>query len=41
MASNYEFILAIPWLWISSLHAQSEALMEAYGEAQNLYNAGR
>ena len=34
-------VLAIPWLWPSSLHAQSEALMEFYIRGQSFYEAGR
>ncbi len=34
-------ILVISWLWPSSLHAQSEALDEAYNQGQTLYEAGR
>jgi tetratricopeptide (TPR) repeat protein len=34
-------ILAILWLWPASLHAQSEALMEAYNQGQALYAAGQ
>ncbi len=34
-------ILTILWLWPASLHAQSEALMEAYRQGQALYEAGR
>ena len=29
------------WLWPASLHAQSEALMDAYRQGQTLYEAGR
>ena len=35
------FVLTIPWLWPSSLHAESEALMEAYKQGQTLYEAGQ
>ena len=35
------FILAILWLWPTSLHAQSKALMEVYRQGQTLYGAGR
>ncbi len=34
-------VLAILWLWPASLHAQSEAFMEAYRQGQALYEAGR
>ncbi len=34
-------VLAILWLWPASLHAQSEALMEAYRRGQTFYEAGK
>ena len=34
-------VLTILWLWPASLHAQSEALMEAYNQGQTLYEAGQ
>ncbi len=34
-------VLAILWLWPASLHAQSEALMEAYRQGKALKEAGR
>ena len=34
-------VLTILWLWPTSLHAQSEALMEAYNKGQALKEAGR
>ncbi|MEE8533666.1 MAG: tetratricopeptide repeat protein [Alphaproteobacteria bacterium] len=34
-------VLTILWLWPASLHAQSEALDEAYNQGQTLYEAGR
>ena len=34
-------ILTVLWLWPTSRHAQSEALMEAYRQGQALYQAGR
>ena len=37
----FAFVLAILWLWPASLHAQSEALMEAYRQGQTIYEAGR
>lgn len=33
--------LVILWLWPSILHAQSEALVDAYNRGLALYNAGR
>ncbi len=38
---RFALVLAILWLWPASLHAQSEALMEAYRQGQTLYEAGR
>ena len=35
----FSFILAILWLWPASLHAQSEALMEAYNRGKALKEA--
>ncbi len=35
------FVLAALWLWPAGLHAQSEALIEAYRQGQTLYEAGR
>ena len=34
-------VFAILWPWSSSLHAQSEALMEAYRQGETLYHAGQ
>ena len=34
-------VLTILWLWPASLHAQSEALDEAYNQGQTLYEAGQ
>ena len=34
-------VLAILWLWPASLHAQTEAFMEAYRHGQTLYDAGQ
>ena len=34
-------VFAILWPWSSGLHAQSEALMEAYRQGQTLYGAGQ
>lgn len=34
-------VLTILWLWPTSLHAQSKALMEIYRQGQTLYGAGR
>ncbi len=31
---TFVFVLIILWLWPSSLHAQSEALMEAYRQGR-------
>ncbi len=38
---RFSLVLAILWLWPASLHAQSEALMEAYRQGQTLYEAGQ
>ncbi len=38
---GFALVLATLWLWPASLHAQSEALMEAYRQGQTLYEAGR
>jgi len=37
----FALVLAILWLWPASLHAQSEALMEAYRQGKALKEAGR
>ena len=34
-------VMAVLWLWPASLHAQSEALMEAYQQGQALYEVGQ
>ena len=34
-------VLAILWLWPASLHAQSEALIEAFRQGQALDEAGQ
>ena len=34
-------VVAISWLWPLELHAQSEALMEAYHRGDALYKAGQ
>lgn len=41
LARMVALILVIPWLWPTSLHAQSEALVEAVNQGQTLYEAGR
>ncbi len=38
---RFSLVLAILWLWPIGLHAQSEALMEAYRQGRTLYDAGR
>ena len=37
----FALVLVILWLWPTTLHAQSEALMEAFRQGQTLYGAGR
>ncbi len=38
---RFSLVLAILWLWPIGLHAQSEALKEAYRQGQSLKDAGR
>ena len=38
---GFALVLATLWLWPASLHAQSEAIWEAYRRGQTLYEAGR
>jgi tetratricopeptide (TPR) repeat protein len=40
-ARVFALVLTVLWLWPTSLHAQSEALDEAYNQGQSLYKAGR
>ncbi len=38
---GFALVLVTLWLWPASLHAQSEAIWEAYRRGQTLYEAGR
>ena len=41
VARRFALILAILWLWPASLHAQSEALLEANRRGTALYQSGQ